>query len=336
MGNIFVKESIRSGLAATGRAIVIAAVVAPNAWATAACNKGQLDPPGPPDPAPQVVLDLTGQTGFQCSNLQGIPSPENPTGRMSSVEVEAYQVSGNQNGFNVQGSTPGLAFDAVFARSRDGKQCLYYLDNTNTVTNLTTGGKPLQTVTVCSDGIGVPVADDEPVSTSRDCTVDPDSAALQNAIDDNSRYDIVLGIGRGADDSDNLAVCSDTQLGTGVQQECVGEPYCPAPIGNASYPIVPDRTSNPNCVPNQSGEIPLECRHCEISAVLPADPGNLETPYCWELSHSVDLDAGTFKPLRESEKYRFEIDSYEGSKCYKVNTTYKGRSYSYWTPSGCP
>ena len=66
--------------------------------------------------------------------------------------------------------------------------------------------------------------------------------------------------------------------------------------------------------------------------------------YCWERAtqRAVVNEAGDFVfqnyfiPTSVKSTGSLVYSEFEGSTCYQVSTTYRGRVYTYWTPSGCP
>jgi len=177
------------------------------------------------------------------------------------------------------------------------------------------------TVVACYDGVDVatPPPPKLPISTTTNCA--DALPGLQSNLDLDGNIITMIGIGvdqglnsEGAADGDYvLAVCS-----AGSQTQCVDQ-------------CLPPTTKNYSFLGNG---VPLSDRACATSDELPT--GNADAAqYCWELSHGVDIAAGSFTPPTEKETGSATWEQYDGSTCVKVTTSYRGVTYSYYSPTGC-
>jgi hypothetical protein len=239
---------------------------------------------------------------------------------------------------------PEAHADVVFIGNSDGSRCTQYY-KANARSGFAAAGTKTNkdaTLVACSDGFfeEVPVVvvpPVPPVSTSDSCEVDSESAKLQQAINDNGKYDVVIGIGRG-EKGDNTAICSDT-TGLGAQKRCIDR--CVTPDSDSPVGYDPDALECQGDGPF----FPMKCRACELSSVIDSDPFVDDSPqFCWEQLQKVDLDDpnylpdGSFKkaPGPKSNQV-WKVDEYAGSTCYKISgTTDSGYRYAYWVPTGCP
>jgi hypothetical protein len=276
-----------------------------------------------------------GQGSIDCSVFTGPGGPmhqiqllqDKPVGTVSPLDPIHWTVNSTDPDENV---------DVLFIGNSDGSRCNQYYKGNARAGFAAAGSKNNKAATVlgCSDGFSEqlpPAPPVPPISSSEDCSVDPDSAALQAAINDNGKYDVVIGIGRGAK-GDNTAICSDN-TGLGAQKRCVAT--CVTPDINSPIAYDPDA---PEC-DTDGPFFPLKCRACELSIVVDSDPYTDENPpYCWEQLQKVDLTAGTFtKSPGPKSNQIWKVDEYAGSNCYLISgTTDTGYRYSYWVPTGCP
>jgi hypothetical protein len=288
-----------------------------------------------------------GQGSIDCSAFTG------PGGEMFQIKVEQDQARGSVSdpifwsvppGAEPEpGADPLVHVDILFIGSSDGARCTQHLSG-NARSGLAAAGtkRKFATLIACSDGkaesvIPAPVA---PVSSSDgSCNVDADDIALQDAINKNGKYDVVIAIGRG-DKGDNTAICADTTAdpaGTGTQGRCTDVCVTPDPLTTTvGY--------DPTCdIELLSSPFPIRCRACELNDVIDSDPFSDANPqYCWEKLQQVD------KSFESSEDWTFrkapgpkgnqvwKVDEYAGSTCYKISgTTDSGYRYAYFVPSGC-
>ena len=240
--------------------------------------------------------------------------------------------------------------DVVFIGNSDGSRCTQYYKGTTTKGYAAAGTKTNKesTLVACTDDSIDPQPQDAPtppVSTASDCDVDTQSERLQDAINDNGKYDVVIGIGRG-DKGDNTAICSDR----GAMKTCVDMCITPDPSDPSTptwYPPSDDVNSpyQQICKDETRTTFPLACRACELNTVVDSNPfldgpaGTAGNPaYCWQQLQKVNLDEGTFKkaPGPKSNQV-WIVKEYAGSTCYQISgTTDSGYKYSYWVPSTCP
>lgn len=284
-----------------------------------------------------------GQGSIDCSAFTG------PGGPMFQIDVDQDKTVGTADPFapilwSVRDTNSEVNADVVFIGNSDGSRCTQYY-KANARSGFAAAGTKSNkdaTLVACSDGQfeevpPVVVAPIVPVSTADNCEVDSESAKLQQAINDNGKYDVVIAIGRG-EKGDNTAICSDT-VELGAQKRCVDR--CVTP--DADSPVTYDPTS-PVCTAD-SIFYPMKCRACELSTVIDSDPFDPGSPqFCWEQLQKVELDdpqyppGGSFKkaPGPKSNQV-WKVDEYAGSTCYKISgTTDYGYRYAYWVPSGCP
>ena len=232
--------------------------------------------------------------------------------------------------------------DVLYIGNSDGSRCNQYYKG-NALAGFAAAGSKLNKpsdLVACADGYSEPQPQEAPVppvSTSSDTCddiKDPESKKLQDAINENGKYDVVIGIGRGKK-GDNTAVCTDTSVGD--QNRCVDRCITPDPVNNP-VPVLADPHTDLDCE-GDGPTFPLKCRVCELSTVVDSDPYTNGSPqFCWEQLQKVNLTEGTFKkaPGPKSSQV-WKVDEYAGSTCYKVSgTTDSGYQYSYWVPSGCP
>lgn len=277
-----------------------------------------------------------GNGSIDCSAFIG------PGGPMYPIAVSQDKLLGTADPYDpitwtVTDPDVSINVDVVFVGNSDGSRCTQFYKGNARSGYAAAGTKNNKDsiLVACGDGFSEPQPQDAPVapvSSSEDCTVDPDSAALQAAINDNGKYDVVIGIGRG-EKGDNTAICSDT-TGLGAQKRCVD--MCITP--DAESTTVAYDPDAPECE-GDGPFFPLKCRACELSTVIDSDPYSEGSPqYCWEQLQKVDFTAGTFKkaPGPKSNQV-WKVDEYAGSTCYKISgTTDTGYRYAYWVPTGCP
>lgn len=319
-------------------AAFLAVLVLPGGLVAGVClTPEQATDPGDSGFATAIQADQ-GQGSIDCSAFIG------PGGTMTQITVQQDKLVGTVDPYDpIQWSVAdpdlGVNVDVVFIGNSDGSRCTQFYKGNARSGFAAAGTKTNKAATLiaCSDGFSEPQPQDAPVapvSTSVNCEVDADSAALQQAINSNGKYDVVIAIGRG-DKGDNTAVCSDT-TGLGAQKRCVDQCITPDPL-TTTVPVSPDPKSDPDC--QGEGPFPLKCRACELSSVIDSDPfSNADPQFCWEQLQKVNPMAGTFKkaPGPKSNQV-WKVDEYAGSTCYKISgTTDYGYRYAYWVPSGCP
>lgn len=290
-----------------------------------------------------------GNGSIECSAFIG------PGGPMFQIPVQQDKTIGTVDPFSpirwtVNDPDMSVNADVVFIGNSDGSRCTQYYKGNARSGFAAAGTKDNKdaTLVACSDGFSEPqpaAPPTPPVSTSGDCTQDPDDAALQSAINDNGKYDVVIGIGRG-DKGDNTAICSDTN-GLGAQKRCVDRCITPDPLSPVTWYEPGTLEYEDNCT-GDGPFYPIECRACELSSVIDSDPYVNGSPqYCWEQLQKADLSYkgpdgnllnGSFKkaPGPKSNQV-WKVDEYAGSTCYKISgTTDTGYQYAYWVPTGCP
>jgi hypothetical protein len=97
------------------------------------------------------------------------------------------------------------------------------------------------------------------------------------------------------------------------------------------------------------GRFPIECRVCELTAIVDSDFFEPELPFCWEQGQDVQIGTtdpkgdpnpfpNTFKlPPPDQGNQAWTVNGKFGSICYLISgRTRSGYPYSYWAPSGCP
>lgn len=274
-----------------------------------------------------------GNGSIDCSAFVG------PGGPMVPIDVEQDKTVGTADPlspilWSVSDPDPEANADVVFIGNSDGSRCTQYY-KANARSGFAAAGTKTNkdaTLVACTDGFfeEVPVVvvpPVPPVSTVDGCTAEGD-AALQDAIDNNPKYDVVIAIGRGVK-GDNTAICSDT-IDVVDQSRCVDQCITPEPGPGIALPGDPDCTGE--------GPFPLKCRACELSTVIDSDPFSDDSPsFCWEVLQKVDLSTQTFKkaPGPKSNQV-WKVHEYAGSTCYKISgTTDSGYRYAYFVPAGC-
>ena len=268
------------------------------------------------------VIDLQGQGTFSCADISGDTS--------SCLNVDCTMEPAP--GFSVNNiTTDGVVWSAdvqvdklFVGQSGSGSRCLYDFEP-----GQTSGEYLLPTdykdIVACYDGVEEVITEvEEPISTTTNCA--DALPGLQTSLTGDGNIITFIGIGtdaglneQGEADGDYvLAVCSAVG-----QSQCVDQ--CKEPTSRSYDP----------CGELADGEVCLDQRPCATSEEVPT--GNPAAPkYCWEFSHQVDTDLGIFVPPKEKESGVAYWEQYSGSTCVKVTTSYRGRTYSYWTPSGCP
>ena len=281
----------------------------------AACNSNETET------GASTVTDMQGNGNFACGQIAS------SAGSMRPVQGFSYQVVSAGPRRYVAWSAPTQVDKIFVTTSGQGGRCLYdfetgpksgsYLEPSANSTSSTT-------VVACSDGINVaepPLPPKKPISTTTNCA--DALPGLQSNLDADGNIITLIGIGtdqglnsEGAADGDYvLAVCS-----AGSQTQCADQ--C-LPSTGKTYAC--SAAPGKECLTN---------RACATSDELPT--GNADAPqYCWELSHGVNITAGTFTPPIEKETGNATWEQYDGSTCVKVTTTYRGATYSYYSPTGC-
>ncbi len=276
------------------------------------------------------VVDLQGQGNFSCSQIAGdVDNCLNGACTMVPAPGFTYQIQNNGPRRFVTWSAPQQVDKIFVTASGNGSRCLYDFEPGSTSGSfLEPAANASQTsVVACYDGVEAdvpPPPPEKPISTTTNCaTALP---GLQMALDTDPGTNIITLIGIGTDQGLNnqgttdgdyvLAVCS-----AGSQVQCVDQCLPPTDKVYAACGAVAD-------------EACLAERACATSDELPTGNPDAEQ-YCWELSHGVDIEAGKFTPPIEKETGSATWEQYEGSTCVKVTTTYRGTTYSYYSPSGC-
>ena len=305
-------------LQTAGLTALLFAFVAP-AWAV--CNgKGV-------ETGASSVVDLQGQGNFTCAQILGDPTAcLNGGCTMIPASGFTYQINNIGSRKFVTWNAPAQIDKIFVTASGNGSRCLYDFEPGATSGSFLEPAGSLSgtAVVACTDGVNVavPTAPEPPISTTTNCAEALPS--LQNSLNNDGNLLAFIGIGtdqglsgEGATDGDYvLAVCS-----AGGQTQCVDQ--CRQPTA-ATYACTPG-----------TGTQCLSTRACATSGELPT--GNADAPkYCWEFSHQVDLQAGTFIPPKEKESGSATWEQYSGSTCVKVTTSYRGKTYSYYSPTGCP
>ena len=270
------------------------------------------------------VVRLQGQGNFSCSNIYG---SDKACLNAACTMAPAPGFTSVINPDTSVSWTASRQVDKIFVSGKgQGSRCLYEFPLGTTRGNyqaLVTGAStPPPTVTACYDGYDTPPVK-APISTTTNCAAA--LPQLQNALNNDPNMLAVIGIGSDqglngqgtTDGSYAVAVCA-----ANGQVECVDQ--CRNPTAK-TY----------SCSPNSTSEQCLNTRACATSDETPT--GNAGAPkYCWELSHSVNLTNGTFVPVTELESGSASWEQYHGSTCIKVTTTLGGKSYTYYSPTGCP
>jgi hypothetical protein len=252
------------------------------------------------------------------------------------------------------GADPVVHADIVFIGNSDGSRCTQILKGNARSGYAAAGTKSNKAATLvaCSDGrfeeipptVVPPVA---PVASGGRCDADDADTAdedLQQAINGNGKYDVVIAIGRGVK-GDNTAICSDNTVG--AQKRCVDRCITPDVDMDTNSPTYYDPVANasdPACT-GDGPFYPMRCRACELSTVIDSDPFDPGSPqFCWEQLQKADPDDSNYtpdgsfkKPPGPKSNQVWKVDEYAGSTCYKISgTTDYGYRYAYWVPSGCP
>ncbi|RLA41676.1 MAG: hypothetical protein DRR06_15595 [Gammaproteobacteria bacterium] len=203
--------------------------------------------------------------------------------------------------------------------SGQGGRCLYQFDAVSSGSFLEPASNKVS-VTACWDGENtvVPEPPKEPIS-SLDGRCDGDLQGIQEALD-GGQGELAMVATEDENGEYLPGICA-----AGGQTRCVNQ--CIAPT-----------TTTYDCPETlAAGERCLSDRACATADELvngTGEPG--VDQFCWELSHAVDTDAGTFMPVTAQEKATFSLEGIKGSHCRLVTTSYRGRVYSYYSPSGCP
>jgi hypothetical protein len=239
--------------------------------------------------------------------------------------------------------------------SGDGSRCTQFYTENAVAGNAGAGTKTNKAsdVVACTDGFTEPEPQNppvRPVSTADGCENPDGDFDLQDAINANPKYDVLIAIGRG-DKGDNTAICSDNTAGpdpTNSMTRCVEQ--CITPDADSPVPYNPD---DPRCQ-SDGPFFPINCRACELSAVIDSDPFTTnpsnDPKFCWEVLQKARLPdrpddylppvvypEGEFKKAPGPKGNQvWNVREYAGSTCYQVSgTTDYGYRYSYFVPAGC-
>ncbi|MCP3877697.1 MAG: hypothetical protein GY701_04790 [Sulfitobacter sp.] len=267
-----------------------------------------------------VTID-SGAGNLRCNKIFG------PFGKMDQVSVNKHC---DNNGCKVDATNASNPFDAVVIGT-NGRSCVYTFKDALKAEYLK--GSHNRFRFACSDGgVTEPDLPDEPItSLEGGCSADTgDFSLIQQAVADSNSIDWVFGVGGTDAENDKTGLCvkGDEIDISRCDEQCivpVQEDYDP----NCSEGMKPD------------GSFPLSCRPCALTEEVPPPDGSKS--YCWERSHQrAAIVEGEiefndfFIPVKTKSTGSLRYSSFEGSTCYQVTTTYRGRVYSYWTPSGCP
>lgn len=307
----------------------------------AACNFNTADT------GADSALTQSGQGNLSCSDFIGQPDPLSPLLPSPMIEITSFAgvstspTGGSSINFSISPDS-GHSADVVIVEAADGRRCIYnYARDAREGTNLTPAGdKSVRNVRICSDGVSsgtlappprVPIATD----TEKAC-----GANLQEGVNNDNDIAVIIGFGEGPDGA-VVAVCADKE-DDGVSNgshltQCQNTCERPANfveqvdqgasgVGPYSAECAADLLAGPALTP---GELPLSCRSCELSSVLPTSQAGTND-FCWELTGVVNEGAGTFVPTVEKESNLAEVKRYQGSTCYLASTVYYGIAYSYW------
>lgn len=293
--------------------LLLTANLSSPAWA--ACNSNGTET------GASTVVDLQGQGNFACSQIAS------SAGAMQTVPGFSYQVVSAGPRRYVSWSAPAQVDKIFVTTNGQGGRCLYNFETgpkSGSFLEPAANSTSSTTVVACSDRVDVvapPPPPKKPISTTNNCA--NALPGLQSNLDADGNIITMIGIGidqglnnEGTADGDYvLAVCS-----AGSQTQCTDQ--C---LPKTAKTYACSATPGQECLSN---------RACATSDELPT--GNVDAPkYCWELSHAVNTTSGTFVPPIEKESGSASWEQYHGSTCVKVTTTYRGATYSYYSPTGC-
>jgi hypothetical protein len=321
------------------------------AWA--ACNANSTE-----TGATSIQLQ-DGHGNLACSDFIGRSLvPNAPAPVMSDITASANVAITPGSGGNAIDwviSDPALEADIIFIKAPNGDKCIYHYGNdARKGDNLSVSGtKSIKNVdsdvVICSDGVLTDPPQQASLPPPPIATVacgDPNNStgSLQSALDQlpdaNGDIDVLIGAGEDANGDFKLAVCSDQSDGGQVQcGGCVRPEGYPDSVGKTSQACLAALAANGGAGPN--GELPLECRACELSSILPPSEFSPALAgvdnYCWELHDQVDEVAGTFIPAKAIDHTQAGITRFEGSSCYMIRVNFYGIEYIYYAPwPGCP
>jgi hypothetical protein len=300
------------------------------------------------------VLQQSGQGNLACTDFIGQNADPQITG-MADVTTDPSIVvtyGAGKKSLDWVINSPTLEADVVIVEAADGKRCSYFYPNdARQGFQLSPGSdRSIKSATFCTDNALVdppppPPPPPQPISTFGNCAGDPRTAKIQQAVNDgdlnqDNSIDVIVGFGEDDNGEFTLAVCSDEADGS--QVPCAGwcerdgygitfgkgSPACTAALAAAPY----------NGMPGPNGELPIECRPCELASnVQPTGPTlPPDADYCWQHSHQVDANESFFIPVKKTETGSATWTRFEGSSCYEVKVTFYGVEYTFYTPEGCP
>ncbi len=287
----------------------------------------------PPPPTPECNRNLeqtgaefvtidSGAGSLSCSKIFG------PFGKMHEVDVKKKC---GDHGCKVTAKYDSKPFDAVVIGT-NGQSCVYMFKDALAAKRLE--GPHNSFRFACSDG-GV---------TEDELPDEPITSVEGGCVADIGDFDWAFTVGNNVDENDKTGLCVQGGAG-GANGLARCDEQCIVPTDTAEYPYDPTNEicstgyfDNPHF---PDGSFPLSCRPCALKQEVAPPDGSKS--YCWELSHqraAIVEDGIDFKnffiPPKTKSMGSLRYISYEGSTCYQVSTTYRGRQYSYWTPSGCP
>ena len=239
--------------------------------------------------------------------------------------------------------------DVVFVGNSDGSRCTQFYSG-NARSGFAAAGEKTNKdslLIACSDDFSEPApppAPVPPITTTDNCSSDPNTEAFQLAINNNPNYDWVILGGRNTESGaeGNTAICVDEGNGNGKMTRCVER--CITPAADATVPWYAPGTPeyDANCL-GDGPFFPIECRACELNSVVASDLFDPDTQFCWEQAQKATLGSahfpnGSFKlPPGEQGEQGWTVKGRNGSQCYLISgATQSGYRYSYWAPSGCP
>lgn len=276
-----------------------------SSWANAACYIGD------ETNATSVQAD-SGNGTYNCS----VVSTSDGTLASVSNGVTYSIVNGKVNWTATTDSSTGYPtadVDLVSVASSSGKRCNYaYANQPAGGAMLTTSdGSTPKSVTFCADGAIIPQPPSPPppppelITTVGDGCVAPFTYTTPTDGTITDTFDVAIGYTKEffTDGLEGAAICATAGS---KQVECVNEcvPHTPAP--------------GTNCSPLANGEVPLECRACELDYPDPVG-SNKDLKYCWYWENHVDTSTdGYFKPSPKKKSLSASIDVTTGSNCYLI------------------